>query len=292
MSDQFHYQARGSACAERITLPFGNYRWSGQAGDFSGGGAGASMDFQDHKDYSPGDDPRHINWQAYARSGTYILKQFREEVRPSVDLIIDASPSMFFHPEKKRTTCELIYMIHSMAIRNGAALRTHLISGSTYRQLSLEHIQSTKWSQVLERAITEEDIQAPDFAKLALQPSSVRVLISDLLFEGDPSHFLNHLHARQGKPTLLVPFLKSEENPDWSGNYDFVDAEMGSKHPHKIDMVTLKNYRKTYAAHFSLWTESLRKHQAHMARVSSDIPLFQALSQEAIPKQIFSLTHQ
>ncbi|MFN9663179.1 MAG: DUF58 domain-containing protein, partial [Akkermansiaceae bacterium] len=26
------------------------------------------MDFQDHRSYSPGDDPRHINWQAYART--------------------------------------------------------------------------------------------------------------------------------------------------------------------------------------------------------------------------------
>ena len=49
---------------------------------FSGSGTGSSLDFQDHRAYSPGDDPRHINWQAYARTGSYTMKLFREEVRP------------------------------------------------------------------------------------------------------------------------------------------------------------------------------------------------------------------
>ena len=65
------------------------------------------MDFQDHRSYSPGDDPRHINWQAYARTGSYTLKLFREEIRPIVDLVLDVSPSMFFTPEKDKRSTEL-----------------------------------------------------------------------------------------------------------------------------------------------------------------------------------------
>jgi uncharacterized protein (DUF58 family) len=74
------------------------------AGEFTGSGSGASMDLQDHRAYSPGDDPRHINWQAYARTGQYSMKLFREEIRPVVDLILDASSSMFFSPEKASRT--------------------------------------------------------------------------------------------------------------------------------------------------------------------------------------------
>ena len=60
--------------AERLRLPLGAQAWKGQAGEFRGAGVGSSIDFQDHRDYSPGDDPRHINWQAYARTGQYSMK--------------------------------------------------------------------------------------------------------------------------------------------------------------------------------------------------------------------------
>ena len=92
--------SRALAAAGRLRLPLRSKAWQGQAGEFAGSGTGSSLDFQDHRAYSPGDDPRHINWQAYARTGNYTMKLFREEVRPVVDLILDASESMFFDPGK------------------------------------------------------------------------------------------------------------------------------------------------------------------------------------------------
>lgn len=85
---------RSSTCANRLRLPLRSKVWRGGSGDFAGAGTGSSMDFQDHRNYVPGDDPRHINWQAYARTGQYTMKLYREEVRPVIDLICDVSPSM------------------------------------------------------------------------------------------------------------------------------------------------------------------------------------------------------
>ncbi len=95
--------------AARLRLPLRTRTWQGQAGEFSGGGTGSSLDFQDQRAYAPGDDPRHINWQAYARTGSYTMKLFREEVRPVVDLILDASESMFFDEKKSARVAELFW---------------------------------------------------------------------------------------------------------------------------------------------------------------------------------------
>ena len=95
------------AVAGKLRLPLRSRVWKGQTGEFTGGGTGSSMDFQDHRAYSPSDDPRHINWQAYARTGSYTMKLFREEVRPVVDLVLDASESMFFDERKATRTAEL-----------------------------------------------------------------------------------------------------------------------------------------------------------------------------------------
>ena len=101
--------ARAMAATGRLRLPLRSRVWRGQAGEFNGGGTGSSLDFQDHRSYLPGDDPRHNNWQAYARTGHYTMKLFREEVRPVVDLIFDVSESMFFDPAKAARSAELFY---------------------------------------------------------------------------------------------------------------------------------------------------------------------------------------
>jgi len=104
-----------------LRLPFRNKVWRGAAGEFAGSGSGASMDFQDHRTHSPGDDPRHINWQAYARTGQYSMKLFREEIRPVVDLVLDASPSMFFSPKKEKRTTQLLQFLTASSLADGAS---------------------------------------------------------------------------------------------------------------------------------------------------------------------------
>jgi uncharacterized protein (DUF58 family) len=56
--------------------------------------AGAGLTFEDHRDYVPGDDLRHVDWNAYARLGDLVVKRFRSEEDVSVLLCVDRSASM------------------------------------------------------------------------------------------------------------------------------------------------------------------------------------------------------
>ena len=107
-SEMTEIQGRARAWAQVLRLPFRQQRWRGQAGGFMGQGTGSSLEFQDHRAYVPGDDPRQINWQAYARTGSYTMKVHREEVRPQVDVLLDASASMSAYPIKWQRTLELL----------------------------------------------------------------------------------------------------------------------------------------------------------------------------------------
>lgn len=55
---------------------------------------GASVEFADHRDYSPGDELRHLDWKLYGRSDRFFIKQFDAETNMSVLLVLDASGSM------------------------------------------------------------------------------------------------------------------------------------------------------------------------------------------------------
>lgn len=57
---------------------------------------GSSVEFAEHKVYSPGDEIRHIDWKAYGKLDRYYVKQFEQEAQLTVYLVLDASGSMEF----------------------------------------------------------------------------------------------------------------------------------------------------------------------------------------------------
>ena len=57
---------------------------------------GFSQEFAEYRDYVPGDDPRFVDWNAYARTGRPYLKRFEGETNTRLMLLVDASASMGF----------------------------------------------------------------------------------------------------------------------------------------------------------------------------------------------------
>jgi uncharacterized protein (DUF58 family) len=55
---------------------------------------GASAIFKEHRAYRPGDEPRLIDWRAYARSDRYSIKHFEHETQLRGTLALDISSSM------------------------------------------------------------------------------------------------------------------------------------------------------------------------------------------------------
>lgn len=55
---------------------------------------GQSVEFDDYRDYTPGDDLRHVDWSVYARFDRLFIKLFLEDEDLSVHIALDASPSM------------------------------------------------------------------------------------------------------------------------------------------------------------------------------------------------------
>lgn len=275
--------ARALAAAGRLRLPLRSKVWKGQAGEFLGAGVGSSLDFQDHRNYVPGDDPRHINWQAYARTGHYTMKLYREEVRPVVDVVLDASDSMFFEPGKSNRTAELFYFAVESARRSGAATSVHLVRGDTVRPLLPEGLSTHRWIDDIRSMKAEDPAALPDLSRIPFRQNAIRVFVSDLLFAGDPDPCMRLLAARHGSPILLVPFTRSEADPEWSGNYEFIDAERRSRHPHRVEPSVLRRYKETYANHFTLWKNACQRHQSALARIPSETDLQTSLFAEAVP---------
>ena len=56
---------------------------------------GFSVEFSEYRQYTPGDDPRYLDWRLYARSDRYYIKRFEDETNLRCWLLVDLSRSSF-----------------------------------------------------------------------------------------------------------------------------------------------------------------------------------------------------
>lgn len=59
---------------------------------------GASVVFVEHREYRPGDDPRLLDWRAFARTDRHSIKRFEQETQLRATLVLDRSGSMAYVP--------------------------------------------------------------------------------------------------------------------------------------------------------------------------------------------------
>ena len=57
---------------------------------------GFSVEFSEYRQYTPGDDPKYLDWRLFARSDRFYLKRFQEETNLRCYLLVDLSRSMAF----------------------------------------------------------------------------------------------------------------------------------------------------------------------------------------------------
>jgi uncharacterized protein (DUF58 family) len=57
---------------------------------------GFSVEFSEYRQYTPGDDPRYLDWHLYARSDRYYIKKFEDETNLRCYLVVDGSRSMSY----------------------------------------------------------------------------------------------------------------------------------------------------------------------------------------------------
>lgn len=55
---------------------------------------GPNVEFAKRREYTPGDDPRHLDWKAWAKSDRLLVKQFEAETSLQATLVVDTSESM------------------------------------------------------------------------------------------------------------------------------------------------------------------------------------------------------
>jgi uncharacterized protein (DUF58 family) len=65
---------------------------------------GFSVEFAQHREYSFGDDIKHVDWKVFGRTDRYYIKQYEEETNLGATMLLDCSESMLYRSEDPAVT--------------------------------------------------------------------------------------------------------------------------------------------------------------------------------------------
>ncbi len=198
---------------------------------------GFSVEFSEHRKYTPGDDLKDLDWKVYAKTGKYYVKKYRAETNMTGHLVMDLSKSMGYTYRQELTKFEygiclaaaLAYlMIHQQdpvgLVTFDDKIRTVLPPKSKRSQLG------TMLSLLANLQPTGQTDIANGLFQLAglLRGKSLIMLFSDLLT--DPDAVMKSLYRLRhaGHEIILFHILdEAEVHFPFSGMNSFEDPETG-----------------------------------------------------------------
>jgi uncharacterized protein (DUF58 family) len=215
---------------------------------------GASPEFSDYRRYTPGDDFRRIDWNAYARLERLFLRLYRAEENARITLFLDCSASMGWGtPSKDRLARQLAGALAYIALNNydrvAIAKCTQRVDQYLQPVASLTGVTRV-WEFLSRLSLggeTDLDTALRDFARLK-PPPGLAIVISDLL---SPRGYAEGLKALLGlgQEVALIQVLAPEElEPHLMGDWQLIDSEDGRGVELTVTPRLLRAYRERLRA--------------------------------------------
>jgi uncharacterized protein (DUF58 family) len=216
---------------------------AGMSGEIMGRGTGSSLEFQEYREYLPGDDIRHVDWATYARSDMLMVRLYREEISPRTEIYLDATRSMTTgEGHKERVTKQLASLFLQLVGRLGGRPQLYLLNDE--RPL---RGQSTEILDSLGAIPFEGRTPLPELlneGQLPLKPQSVRIVISDFLFPHDPGTLIRRLAAGAGVLWIIQVLSAWESDPTELGGRRLVDVELNAEADLLVNRKAIAAYKK------------------------------------------------
>jgi uncharacterized protein (DUF58 family) len=242
---------------------------SGLTGTELGRRPGSSIDFQDYREYQPGDDLRFIDWGVFGRTDRLTVKMFREEVTPHLDLVIDGSKSMSLEATAKASATAALCAVLAAAAANAQFTHAAWLSGEGFSRIANDVHSPSAWDG-LELASTRTVDQALDILSPRFRRLGMRAFISDLLWPGNPLHTVRRLS--EGAAALFVVQLlaRDDVDPPSAGNVRLEDSETGELTDIYIDAAIARRYGDNLAQHQQAWANACRQCGARLTTIIAE----------------------
>ena len=218
---------------------------------------GFSQEFAEYRQYVPGDDLRHVDWNVFARTDRTYLKRFKGETNTLLTILLDTSRSMKYGSKgmekleyARFLAASLVYLAHLQ--RDATGLIVFDDDVRNFVPASSRQGQMMRLMHAIDQAEagTRTDFTKP-FSHLVdfLRKRSLVVAISD--YWEDPETVIKAVSPIRARGSELVLFhiLDPEEiHPKIKGSALFEDLESGQKLQVSSDYAQ-REYRQKMDSH-------------------------------------------
>ena len=253
---------------------------------------GSSVEFSDYREYTPGDDFRRVDWNAFGRFDKLFVKLFMEEREAMVNIFIDSSKSMNFgEPKKSIAALRIASVLAFLAlnnldrvclnsIREGALNKSSSLMGRNMFNRCITYLQGIEFSgrTTLCEAIKKKELTA----------RGISIIISDFFTDGDIEEAVKYLTFKK-QQVILIHLLSPEElNPELSGELRLIDSETGLAKNVSVTASVLKKYNVYLNSFTKGIKECSSKMGAAYVQVSSSDPIEKVLFEKFLGSGIIS----
>jgi uncharacterized protein (DUF58 family) len=267
-----------------------------RVGDHKSPYRGFSVEFVQHREYVPGDDPRHIDWKGYGRSERYTIKQYEQETNYIAHLLVDGSNSMRYGDREqnklyyaKLLAASLTYLV--VRQRDSASLR---VFDSAWRaelpaSSQMGHVNAV--CRTLEETEPAEKTGTGQLLEQLADRMSRRgivVLISDCFDDIEPLlRGLRHLRFRGHEVILFHVLHRDEVEFPLDGNVRFLNLEGVDElltRPHLLRPA----YLRIVQAYLKEMEKGCDAGRVEYVRMMTDRPLSAALGEYLVRRLQYS----
>jgi uncharacterized protein (DUF58 family) len=198
---------------------------------------GASVEFAEYKDYSPGDEIRHIDWKVAGKTDKYHVKQFEQSTNLKCTILLDSSGSMGYQSPLDKGDSKIDYARNLVAALSYLFLKQFDAVGLTlFNDQVVQHIPPRSKASHLQhilhglstlsaKGVTQIESVLSGLAE-RLQGRGMLILVSDFLTRDQDIHKSLKLLRSRGLEVILFHVLHPDElNLPFEGDTVFESLE-------------------------------------------------------------------
>jgi uncharacterized protein (DUF58 family) len=245
---------------------------------------GGRVEFAEHRAYTPGDDPRNIDWAAYARLETLVVKEFEAPREAHLLLIVDRSASMELF-DKATASLRLAAALGWLGLAAGARVAVSTSAGAT-RWLSAPE-RFPDLLEMLERKVPEGAADLPraiERAPAAGTGPRTAVLIGDF-YEGESLGRALVALRRAQRTCVQVVSARELQAPEVAA-VALRDAESGEQLELRLDASIRAQFRAEAERFLEERAHLARSRGANYARVDPEDDLIAAVEMTLLGRRV------
>ena len=197
---------------------------------------GSSLEFAEYRKYVPGDDPRRLDWRAYARNDRYYIKEFEADTNLRMCLVVDTSGSMNFAHDGMRKldyARRIAGTLAYIAAQQGDAVGLYCAGTGFHKEIPPKR-SAAHLSAVLDELGAMEASGETGLANVLHETAervpqrALIIILSDLFIEPEVvRHCLDHLRFRKHDIAVFHLLEQRELALEFDRPMRFVDMEGG-----------------------------------------------------------------